>query len=63
MGAKKNEINHERKCGNSIVNKSMVAMESQFESKKRKLRESYQNIENNIYFPFFFLKRNIKTYN
>ena len=53
MGAKKNKINHERKCDNSIVNKSMAAMESKFESTKRKLRESYQNIENGICFPFF----------
>ena len=57
MGAKKNEINHERKYGNSIVNKSMVAMESKFESIKRKLQYSYQNIENNIYFPFFFFSK------
>ena len=49
----KNEINHERNVGNSILNNSSAALESKFESTKRKLQESYQNIEKGICFPFY----------
>ena len=58
MGDTKNEINHERKCGNSLINKYMaeVEMESKFESTKRKLQESYKNI-NKVFFYFLFLSK------
>ena len=58
MGDTKNEINHERKGGNSLVNKYMakVEMESKFESTKRKLQESYKNI-NKVFFYFLFLSK------
>ena len=63
----KNEINnHAIEGDKSILNKSMAALESKFESTKRKLHESYKNIENGIcfLFPFFFLKKRlIETYN
>ncbi|WKA01941.1 hypothetical protein VitviT2T_020189 [Vitis vinifera] len=43
----KNEINnHAIEGDKSILNKSMAALESKFESTKRKLHESYKNIEN-----------------
>ena len=38
----------------SILNKPMAALESKFESTKRKLQESYKNIENGICFLFLF---------
>ena len=51
----KNEINnHARKGDKPILNKSMAALESKFESTKRKLQESYKNIENGICFLFLF---------
>ena len=49
----KNKINHERNVGNSILNNSMATLESKFESKKKKLQESYQNIEKCNCFPFY----------
>ena len=52
-GDKKNEINHEIEGDNSILNKYMAAVESKFEYTKRKLQESYKNIENGISFLFF----------
>ncbi|XP_034703705.1 uncharacterized protein LOC117928048 [Vitis riparia] len=45
-GDEKNEINHEIEGDNSILNKYMAAVESKFEYTKRKLQESYKNIEN-----------------
>ena len=58
----KNEINnHAIEGDKSILNKSMAALESKFESTKRKLQESYKNIENGIRFLFLLFFSKEKT--
>ena len=53
----KNEINNHARKGD----KSMAALESKFESTKRKLQESYKNIENGIRFLFLLFFSKEKT--
>ena len=58
-GDEENEINHE-------IEGDMAAVESKFEYTKRKLQESYKNIENGIcflFFSFFFSKEKLEIYN
>ena len=57
-GDEENEINHE-------IEGDMAAVESKFEYTKRKLQESYKNIENGICFLFFFFfsKEKLEIYN